>query len=84
MQRERLLRAQLDVEDGRMTDAEFKVIEGEVFGRLREIKAARGEGPMGMAAGNWSVENVEADVGAQNVAVAPAQAPARPARKKRR
>ena len=38
-QRERLLEAQLKLESGEMDDAEFAVIEADVFERIREIKA---------------------------------------------
>lgn len=38
-QRERLLEAQLKLESGEIDDAEFAVIEADVFERIREIKA---------------------------------------------
>lgn len=38
-QRERLLEAQLKLESGEISDAEFAVIEADVFERIREIKA---------------------------------------------
>jgi hypothetical protein len=38
-QRERLLEAQLKLENGEINDAEFAVIEADVFERIREIKA---------------------------------------------
>jgi len=38
-QRERLLEAQLKLESGEMSDAEFAAIEADVFERIREIKA---------------------------------------------
>jgi hypothetical protein len=38
-QRERLLEAQLQLESGEITDAEFAAIEADVFQKLREIKA---------------------------------------------
>jgi hypothetical protein len=59
--RERLLRAQLDLEEGRLTEAEFGTLEAQLFERLREIRAARGDEQLG--AGSWSVERIEADAG---------------------
>ena len=38
-QRERLLEAQMRLENGEINDAEFSAIEADVFDRIREIKA---------------------------------------------
>ena len=38
-QRERLLEAQMQLENGEITDAEFAAIETDVFDKIREIKA---------------------------------------------
>ena len=38
-QRERLLEAQMQLENGEITDEEFAAIETDVFDRIREIKA---------------------------------------------
>ena len=38
-QRERLLEAQLKLENGEIDEAEFAAIEADVFERIREIKA---------------------------------------------
>ena len=38
-QRERLLEAQMKLESGEISDAEFAAIEADVFERIREIKA---------------------------------------------
>jgi hypothetical protein len=38
-QRERLLEAQMKLEEGEIDDAEFAAIEADVFERIREIKA---------------------------------------------
>lgn len=38
-QRERLLEAQLKLENGEIDDQEFAAIEADVFDRIREIKA---------------------------------------------
>jgi hypothetical protein len=38
-QRERLLEAQLKLENGEIDDAEFAAVEADVFERIREIKA---------------------------------------------
>jgi hypothetical protein len=38
-QRERLLEAQLKLENGEIDEAEFAAIEADVFDRIREIKA---------------------------------------------
>ncbi|HUB10145.1 MAG TPA: gas vesicle protein GvpG [Myxococcales bacterium] len=59
--RERLLRAQLDLEEGRLTEAEFATLEAQLFERLREVRAARGGEQLG--AGSWRVEGIEADAG---------------------
>ncbi|MHB8419197.1 MAG: gas vesicle protein GvpG [Myxococcales bacterium] len=76
--RDRLLRAQLDLEEGRIGEAEFQAEEREVFERLRRVKAARGEGPA--LGGSWRVEGVEADTGAPP----PTDAPPRARRKRKR
>ena len=46
--RERLLNAQMRLELGELSDEEFSDIERDVFDRLREIKGARGTGPLSM------------------------------------
>jgi hypothetical protein len=38
-QRERLLEAQMQLENGEMTDKQFAAVEADVFDRIREIKA---------------------------------------------
>jgi hypothetical protein len=38
-QRERLLEAQMKLENGEIGDAEFAAVEADVFERIREIKA---------------------------------------------
>ena len=38
-QRERLLEAQMQLENGEITDAEFAAVETDVFDKIREIKA---------------------------------------------
>jgi hypothetical protein len=38
-QRERLLEAQMQLENGDITDEQFAAIEADVFDRIREIKA---------------------------------------------
>jgi hypothetical protein len=41
-QRERLLEAQLKLENGEIDEGEFAAIEADVFDRIREIKARTG------------------------------------------
>ena len=43
-QRERLLEAQVKLENGELDEDEFAAIEADVFERIREIKASQGEG----------------------------------------
>ncbi len=59
--RERLLQAQLDLEEGRIGEAEFQAREAVIFAKLRELKAERGEGPLD--AGRVTIDAIEADVG---------------------
>ena len=60
---ERLLRAQMDLEAGEMTDEDFAAIEAEVFERLRAIHAMK-EGQQSTAqdaaSGEYKVTGVEA------------------------
>jgi len=58
---DRLLRAQMDLEAGEITDDDFAAIESEVFERLREIRAMKeGEPTMSDAGGDYTVTGVEA------------------------
>ncbi len=60
---DKLLRAQLDLEAGEITDDDFAGIEAEVFERLRQIRAMR-EGEPSITgdgeAGDYTVTGVEA------------------------
>lgn len=56
-----LLQAQLDLEEGRLSEEEFQARERDVFARLRALKAERGEGPI--AEGRLTVDAIEADAG---------------------
>ena len=62
---DRLLRAQLQLEAGEITDEEFGDVEAEVFERLRQIRAAReGDGPTSIAdaaaSGDYTITGIEA------------------------
>lgn len=56
---DRLLRAQLQLEAGEISDEEFGDIEGEVFERLRQIRAQR-EGTPSITDGDYTITGVEA------------------------
>lgn len=60
---DRLLRAQLELEAGEITDDDFAAVEAEVFERLRQIRAMR-EGEPSLSdsgeAGDYTVTGVEA------------------------
>lgn len=60
---DRLLRAQLELEAGEITDDEFAAVEAEVFERLRQIRAVR-EGEPSLTdsgeSGDYTVTGVEA------------------------
>ena len=60
--RERLLNAQMRLELGELSDEEFGEIERDVFDRLREIRGAKGGGPLSMSSGDGSSVSVEANV----------------------
>jgi Gas vesicle protein G len=59
--RERLVQAQLDLEEGRIDESTFAATEQEVFGRLREIRKRRDSGAP--EEGSPRVVSIEADVG---------------------
>ena len=60
---DRLLRAQLQLEAGEMSDEEFGEIEAEVFERLRQIRADR-EGTPSLSeaaeSGDYTITGIEA------------------------
>ena len=60
---DRLLRAQLQLEAGEMTEEEFAETESEVFERLRQIRAAR-EGTPSLTdsgeGGDYTITGIEA------------------------
>ena len=60
---DKLLRAQLELEAGEITDDDFAAIEAEVFERLRQIRAMK-EGEPSISdsgeAGDYTVTGVEA------------------------
>lgn len=55
--REELLAAQMRLELGEITEAEYRRLEQAVFARLRELRAERGEGTPGQ--GRMKVASVE-------------------------
>ncbi len=60
---DKLLRAQLELEAGEITDDDFAAIEAEVFERLRQIRAMKEGEPSisgGGEAGDYTVTGVEA------------------------
>ncbi|MDQ3070848.1 MAG: gas vesicle protein GvpG [Acidobacteriota bacterium] len=61
---DQLLRAQLQCEAGEITDDEFGAIEGEVFERLRQIRAMKEGTPSvtdtGGAPGDFKITGIEA------------------------
>jgi len=59
--RERLLEAQMQLEQGELTDAEFVEIERDIFDRLREMRGS-GAPDNGLASGKVKVTGVEASV----------------------
>jgi hypothetical protein len=60
--REELLAAQMRVELGEMSEEEFAVFETDILARIREIRAARGEGGAIADLGSSKVTGVEASV----------------------
>jgi len=85
--RERLLRAQLDLEEGRLGDADFRAVERDVFDRLRAIREERdGDGGEAPEAGPLRVASIEADVGDETSSAEHGERPGprgRPARRRR-
>ena len=59
--REQLLAAQMRVELGEMTDAQFAELEGVILQRLREIRQAREQATDGEP-GDFKVTGIEASV----------------------
>ena len=61
---DRLLRAQVQLEAGEISDEEFGEVEAEVFERLRQIRAAReGDGATSIAdaaSGDYTITGIEA------------------------
>jgi hypothetical protein len=58
--REQLLAAQMRVELGEMTDAEFAGLEADILARLREIRAQRGAGPATLSPQDYRITGIEA------------------------
>jgi len=58
--KERLLEAQMRVETGELTEADYRAIERDVIARLRDLHARRGEPAAGP--GPYRVVDVEADL----------------------
>ena len=58
---DRLLRAQLELEAGEISDDDFAAVESEVFERLRAIRAMKeGQPSVTEAGGDYTVTGVEA------------------------
>src|SRR5688572_16081076 len=66
--REELLAAQMRVELGEMSDADFQELEAAILGRMREIRANRGDEGVGFGSlgGEVKVTGVEATFGGDN------------------
>ncbi|MCA1559811.1 MAG: gas vesicle protein GvpG [Acidobacteria bacterium] len=62
--REQLLAAQMRVELGEMTPAEFDVVEADILARLREIRDShQGSGPAGLSPKDYKITGIEASFG---------------------
>jgi hypothetical protein len=62
--REQLLAAQMRVELGEMSQAEFDVFEADILARLRDIRDSRqGSGPATLSPKDYKITGVEASFG---------------------
>ena len=62
--REQLLAAQMRVELGEMSQAEFDVFEADILARLRDIRDSRqGSGPAALSAKDYKITGIEASFG---------------------
>jgi hypothetical protein len=62
--RDELLAAQMRVELGEMSEAEFEAFEADILARLREIRDRRqGDGAATLSPGDYKVTGVEATFG---------------------
>jgi hypothetical protein len=62
--RDELLAAQMRVELGEMSEAEFEVFEADILARLREIRDRRqGAGAATLSPGDYKITGVEATFG---------------------
>jgi hypothetical protein len=57
--REHLLAAQMRVELGEMTQAEFEVLEADILQRLREIRERQLGQPQGPVSGDYTVTGID-------------------------
>ena len=59
--REQLLAAQMRVELGEMSDAEFAALEADILGRLREIRDRRqGSAPAALSPRDYKITGIDA------------------------
>ena len=62
--REQLLAAQMRVELGEMSQAEFDVFEADILERLRDIRDSRqGSGPAALSPKDYKITGIEASFG---------------------
>jgi hypothetical protein len=62
--REQLLAAQMRVELGEMSQAEFDVFEADILARLRDIRDSRqGSGPAALSPKDYKITGIEASFG---------------------
>jgi hypothetical protein len=62
--REQLLAAQMRVELGEMSQAEFDVFEADILTRLRDIRDSRqGSGPAALSPKDYKITGIEASFG---------------------
>jgi hypothetical protein len=60
--REQLLAAQMRVELGELTDAEFAALEGDILARLRDIRERRqGGSASGLSSTDYKVTGIDAE-----------------------
>jgi hypothetical protein len=65
--RELLLAAQMRVELGEMSQAEFDVFEADILARLRDIRDSRqGSGPAALSPKDYKITGIEASFGSDD------------------
>ena len=64
--REELLAAEMRLELGELDEAEFRAIENDILGRMREIRSRRAPEAEAPAGTRYEVESIEADLGEES------------------